>query len=150
MDSIVHHTRTLNCDAWEPFREIQQPPVECSCFPSMGTCWTAACSARGLCRGGTDSCQVCVLNAQSRGLWIPFESLSLRWTPGVRDKRTSLHQRCGELGRRLWTEEQTWSLCQHPQVYQMDQKQDELNMSQRNLDRMKHFALKNRSLFHQW
>lgn len=116
------------------FRQIQQPTVECSRFPHLW--WTLQGSSclwervgqqhvlRGDSAGGrrllsgacfestvrcrAAFCECCLKACLSAG--------RLRWTPGVREQRESLHHWCGELGRRLRAEEQTGCLRQRPQV----------------------------------
>lgn len=107
---------------------------------SMGMCWTTACSAQGLCRGA-------LTPARCVGFWMwrklfwhrPYtckihlsyqlvhSTGRLRWTLGVWEKWHTLCHRCGELGRWVWSKEQAWCVRQRPRVYQLDQKQDQLN-----------------------
>lgn len=134
------------------FRQIQQPTVECSCFPHLW--WTLQGSSclwervgqqhvlrrnsaggrwllSGVCFESTVRCcaafcECCLKACLSAG--------RLRWTPGVRKQRKSLHHRCGELGRRLRAEEQTGCLRQCPQVYRLDPEQDELKSKDSQYD----------------
>lgn len=50
----------------------------------------------------------------------------------MRARRCTLHHWCGELGRGLRSGEQAWCLRQRPHIQQLDQEQDQLNISRQN------------------